>query len=95
MNASQPKRIAFDRTVIWWMLFLSYKDNNGKFEPVFGNGKYEDKLKVYEEFDKREDPFELELIQKLLLGTSLWAFNKIAQKQEDFDEIFKKAEQKL
>ncbi len=85
------EKIASDRVAIWWMLFLSYKDNNGKFEPVFGNGKFEDRIKAYEQIEQNEDPFEYELVQKLLLAATLWAFGK-AETQEDFDEIFKASE---
>lgn len=80
------EKIASDRTVVWWMLFLAYKDNNGKFEPVFGTGKYEDKLKIYDEFENRGDTFETEVTQKLLIVSSAWAFNK-AETQTDFDLI--------
>ncbi len=92
------EKIASDRTAIWWMLFLSYKDNNGKFEPVFGNAKYTDikkehefRVSKYEEIEINEDPFEFELVQKLLLAATLWAFGK-AEKQEDFDDIFAASE---
>jgi hypothetical protein len=81
------EKVASDRTAVWWMLFLSYKDNNGKFEPVFGNGKFEDRVKKYEELELSDDSFDYEVIQKLLLASTLWAFGK-AEKQEEFDEIF-------
>ena len=85
------EKVASDRVAIWWMLFLSYKDNDGKFEPVFGNGKFEDRVKKYEEIDSSDEKFDSEVLQKLLLAATLWAFGK-AEKQEEFDDIFAAAD---
>jgi hypothetical protein len=83
------EKIASDRTVIWLTIYLSYQDlGNNKYEPVFGNGTEEDRFKKYEDIDSNEDSFEFELVQKLLLATTLWYFGK-AVKQEDFDKILK------
>lgn len=80
--------IARNRTALWWMLNLSYKVENDKEVPVFGAGLYEEKLKIYDALEDREDPFEYELVQKLLLITSLW-YNGRAQTKEDFDILMK------
>jgi hypothetical protein len=85
--------LAKNRTTLWYTLNLSYQEINGKEIPIFGNGSLEEKTKVYDDFDKREDPFEVELIQKFLLVTTLWHYNS-AVKKEDFDSIIKLKEEK-
>lgn len=93
MYEHTAEKIASDRTAIWWMLFLSYKDNNGKFESVFGTGKFNDRMTKYEEIIDREDKLDKNLIDRLLLAATVWAFGK-ADKQEEFDKIFKDSEDK-
>jgi hypothetical protein len=85
--------IAKNRTTLWYMLNLSYQEINGKDIAIFGPGTIEDKLKIYDDFDKREDPSEIQLIQKFLLITTLWHFNRAGTK-EDFDSILKLKEEK-
>lgn len=85
------EKLANDRTVIWLFLNLSYKETgNGKYEPLFGKGAFEDKLKKYEEIELN-DGDDLDLYQKLILIASLWYFNK-AETQDDFDNLIKVAE---
>lgn len=85
------ENIARNRTAIWWTLHLSYKDTNGKSESIFGNGDFDSRLKIYSELEQKEDAFDIELLKKLLLVTSLWVFGK-ASKQEDFDILLKMSE---
>jgi hypothetical protein len=88
------EKIAGDRTTIWWMLNLAYQDlDNNKFKPVFGDGKFEDKFRVYEQMDEKADLFELELVQKLLLVTSLWCYGG-AKTPEDFKAAIEEFESK-
>ncbi len=88
------EKIASDRTSLWWMIQLSYQDlGGGKIKPVFGEGKYEDKVKSYEEMEKNEDPFDIKIIQKLLLVTSLWYYSGL-QTQQEFDDKIKEFETK-
>jgi len=93
MYEHTAEKIASDRTAVWWMLHLSYKDNNGRFEPVFGGGKFEDRMAKYEEIESREDKLEKNLVDRLLLAATVWAFGK-AEEQEEFDKIFKDSEDK-
>lgn len=87
------EKIAGDRTIIWLTLFLSYVESNGKIEPVFGGGSEADRFKKYEEIDSNEDGYEFELVQKLVLATTLWYFGR-AEKQGEFEEILKQGEDK-
>ena len=86
------EKIASDRSTIWLMLFCSYRDlGNDKQEPVFFGNSYEEKLKKYEELENKEDSSSFELAQKLYLSAQLYYLGK-AEKQEDFDNIFRMAE---
>jgi hypothetical protein len=85
------ENLSRNRTSLWWTLMLSHEEKDGKEIPYFGPGSYEDKLKVYDSMEEKEDVFEFEIIKKLLLTTSLWYFGK-AQTQEDFDVLLKLGE---
>ena len=40
---------ARNKTVLWWVLNLSYQeDESGNINPVFGDGSFEEKLKFYD-----------------------------------------------
>ena len=63
---------ARNKTIMFWVLNLSYKDNdNGAFSPVFGDGTFEDKLKEYDKLEETSDPFFEKLCQKLVLLITL------------------------
>lgn len=88
------EKIAGDRTSLWLALMLSYKDLGGdKQEPFFGKGTFEERMKKYEDIESDEDAPGFKLVQKLLLITSLWYFNK-CQTKEDFDNVLAMAETK-
>lgn len=87
------EHIARNRTAFWWMLNLSYKENAGKEEPLFGNGDIISKFVAYDKLEELEEPFTSELLQKLLLVASLWYFGK-AEKQDEFEMGIKMAQNK-
>ncbi len=79
--------LARDRTIRWWMLFLSYEelgDNN--YKPVFPGDSYEAKNDIYDEMDERQNDFEYQVVERLYLATGLWYVGK-AQTQQDFDVL--------
>lgn len=82
------ENIARNRTATWWMLQLSYEDKNGDFKSVFGDGDLNSRYKIYDKIEEDENPFQIEMVKKLLLAASLWYFNK-AQNQEEFDLMLK------
>lgn len=85
--------IARNRTQLFWTLNLSYEDKDGKNVPVFGEGEYKDKLVVYDRMEENEDEYELSLIKRLYLATSLLFLGK-AETQEDFDLLINIADKK-
>ncbi len=79
------ENLARNQVMLWWTLQLSYQDlGNNNYKPFFGDGSYEDKLKVYDKIEEDEDEFNFNVVKKLLLVTSLWFLGK-AEKQEDFE----------
>lgn len=85
---------ARNKTIMFWVLNLSYKENdNGAFSPVFGDGIFEDKLKEYDRLEEVSDPFFEKLCQKLVLLISFWYMGR-ASTQEEFEKLFNLEENK-
>jgi len=76
------------KTTIWWVLQLAYKDEDGKISPLFGDGSYEDRLKVYDEYNEGEDPFWVEVVQRFLFYVTFYLSGR-GKTEEDFKEIDK------
>lgn len=92
LHQNTAESIAKNRQSMYWALFLSHEDlGNEKYVPIFGNGDYEDRLKVYDNFEEKDERFTNQLIQRLFLACSLWNLNKI-QTQEEFEISVKAAE---
>lgn len=80
---------ARNKTILWWVLQLAYKINDaGVEEPFFGDGGFDEKLKVYDLIEETEDNFPLTVIQKFVYFISFWYVGR-ASKQEDFEALVK------
>lgn len=77
---------AKNKTMMWWILFLSYKKEGENYVPLFGEGTYDQKLKKYDEMEESEDPFIKKILIKFAYFVSFWYSGK-AVKQEDFKVI--------
>jgi hypothetical protein len=77
---------ARNQTIVWWLLNLSYKEENGKEEPFFGVGKHEEKLTKYDEVVDSEDDFLNKVLGKFLTYVGLWATNR-ASTPEEFEKL--------
>jgi hypothetical protein len=84
---------AKNQAIMWWLLSLSFFEEDGKDLPVFGEGDYEDRLGKYDEYEDLDDPFWNESVKKLAFFVSFWESGQAASR-EDFDEIAKKLEPK-
>ena len=74
----------------WWVLHILYADLDGKgYKCFFGEGTFEDKLKVLDTFEAKEDPFEIECIKKLSYLISFWFTAKNSVTKFDFDTMEK------
>ena len=79
---------AKNKTILWWVLFLSFMDEEGERVPVFGDGVYEEKLAKYDEYEDADDLFWNEAIRKLAYYVSFWESGQV-ESEEDFKSIDK------
>lgn len=68
-----------NKTIFFYTLFMSYKDEAGKEVPFFGDidskdfdKRFEAKLNKYDELEELFDPFIYKVINKFLLITTIW-----------------------
>lgn len=83
---------ARDRILIWWTLFLSYvQDDKGNYKSLFGEGNFEDRLKVYDEYEEKDDLFYNDLIRRFIYLISFWfaSRNNVELKEQDFKDMEK------
>lgn len=88
---------ARNKTIFWYVLHLIYKEKDNKFIPVFGEGSFEEKVKIYDELEESEEDFNLKLIKKAFLLISFWYTGRI-NSDDDFkrvDEYSDKTENEL
>lgn len=80
---------ARNHVIMWWILNLSYiEDQEGKIDPLFGIGPFEEKLSKYDEIEESGDEFNLKAIRKLTYLLSFWYMGRAATPEE-----FKKVEE--
>lgn len=80
---------ARNKTILWWILNLSYSINEKAEErPVFKGTSFEEKLQNYDEKLESEDVFTSEIIQKFTYFISFWYVGKAAT-PEEFSAIAK------
>ena len=77
---------ARNKTILWWMLNLSYEDVNGAESPFYGEGGIDDKLEKYDEIDESQDPFLTQVAGEFMYNVSLWYFAK-PKDQEEFSQV--------
>lgn len=75
-------------TITWWVLNLSYKEENGKESLFFVGNTLEEKLKYYDELTEKDDSFLKEVVEKFMYVVSFWIVNG-SDKQEDFIQLEK------
>lgn len=88
---------ARNSTIMWWALHIAYvsKDEGKTFQPLFGEGSFESRLKEYDKLEESNDMIDLEAIKKIAYFISLWYLGK-AVTQEDFkrlEDTFKTSDQ--
>jgi len=80
---------ARNHVIMWWILNLSYiEDKDGKIDPLFGVGSFEEKIAKYDEIEDGNDEFSLKAIRKLTYLLSFWYMGRAATPEE-----FKKVEE--
>jgi len=90
-NTAEAK--ARNRTILWWVLNLSYIQNEqNELVPLFNGSSFEDKLNSYDIYEEtqKEDSFILGVIRRLTYLITLWFLGRAESKEEfaDFDSNF-------
>jgi hypothetical protein len=82
-NTAEAK--ARNRTILWWVMNLSYKQDGEKYEPVFKGESFEDKLSDYDNLEENEDTneFLLGCVRRITYLITLWFLGR-AENEEDF-----------
>ena len=76
---------ARNKAILWWVLFMSYKDDE---TPFFNKGDLEDRLERYDEIEDEEDTFLTSAVAEFTYNVSLWYFARPNSK-EQFEELKK------
>ena len=76
---------ARNKTIIWWILNLSYDLNDEKEEFFFKGKTIEEKLRSLDDLEESEEEFVSYLIKKFSYLISYWYSSKVSKKEE-FEE---------
>lgn len=75
------------KTILWWVLFLSYyKNEAGDWIPFFEGEDLKEKLESYDEKEELTDEFHFKALKKLSTFISFWYHGRVADK-ESFKEL--------
>lgn len=75
-----------DRTAIWWITQLAYKEKDGKEEPVFGEEteKLDKRLDILEEMLESSDSFNKKVASAFSFLINFWFIGRISE-SKDFE----------
>jgi hypothetical protein len=87
-NTAEAK--ARNRTILWWVMNLSYAKNGEDFKPIFKGETFEEKLLEYDSFEEEENKYEflLGVIRRITYLTTLWFLGRV-ETNEDFEAFDK------
>jgi hypothetical protein len=78
---------ARNKTILWWILNLSYMiDKENKEACLFGEGTHEEKLAVYDAFEDGSDEWLKTVVKKFAFYISFWYMGR-ASTQEEFEKL--------
>ena len=80
---------ARNKTIMWWVLHLSYIKYKEDYTSLFGEGDFSLRLNKYDEIEENDSDFEKEVVKRCAYFTSLWYIGR-AITPEDF-KSFEKA----
>lgn len=78
--------LARRKTLLWWIMNISYQEQNGKEVPLFGNGTLDERLAIYDDLLEKSDEIINEAIRRISVYVPFWYVGR-AEKTEDFDKI--------
>lgn len=74
---------ARNKTILWWILNLSYEESEkGDQSPVFKGNSYDEKLAFYDELSEGSDPFWEKVIQRFTYFVSFWFVGRVNDEHE-------------
>jgi len=77
---------ARNKTILWWVLNLSYEKVGKEYSEVFSGKDFDEKLASYDAYEEKEDEFVDEMLKKLSYVTSFWFVTK-AETKEQLDSL--------
>ena len=78
---------ARNKTILWWILNLSYMiDKENKEGCLFGDGTHEERLSVYDSFEDGADEWLKTIVKKFAFYISFWYMGR-ASAQEEFEKL--------
>jgi hypothetical protein len=82
-NTAEAK--ARNRTILWWVMNLSYEKDGDNFKAIFQGDTFEDKLLQYDSLEEEENKYEflLGVIRRITYLTTLWFLGRV-DTNEDF-----------
>ncbi len=82
-NTAEAK--ARNRTILWWVMHLSFQKEGDNFTPIFKGETFEEKILQYDSFEENENKYEflLGVIRRITYLTTLWFLGRI-DNNEDF-----------
>ena len=83
---------ARNKTILWWVLQLSYEKDGDNYIEVFSGDSYEDKVAEYDRYEDQEDDFLDEMLKKLSYVVSFWFVTK-ADTKEELDVLLNTADE--
>lgn len=86
---------ARNKLIIWWLVNISYKEEDGKDILMWDNEDMEERINDYHEwYESREDIFSIEVGLKFLYYVSFW-MNTSVNNPEAFEAIAEKANEEI
>ena len=83
---------ARNKTILWWILHLSYVKEGDDYTEYFGNGSVENRLSMYDDYEENGTDFDEEVIRKLIYYVSFWYVRK-STNRTDFEQLLKDLEE--
>ena len=77
---------AKNQTIMWWVLHLAHRNDNGNRVPLFDGADHDIKLNQYDELEESDDPFLVEVVKKFAYYVTFWYLNGITDKK-DFEQV--------
>ena len=78
---------ARNKTILWWILHLSYMfDKDGKEVSIFGDGSYDERLSIYDGIEDNADEWLKTVVKKFAFYVSFWYMGR-ASTQEEFEKL--------